>query len=102
MSVTHKIGPLLLCDVRGLRKDPTYSDRVTGDSVTSVSKKLLDELEAKGITHLEDREYRGCGGKVSVYASFAEGELMFAEFDDSDSFLGQASPSGWPTAMLRG
>ncbi|GAA3527520.1 hypothetical protein AFL01nite_03530 [Aeromicrobium flavum] len=40
-------------------------------------------LQEQGVTELEDREYRACGGKITVFASFANGELMGAE-DDSD------------------
>src|SRR5690606_4577235 len=43
---------------------------------------LLVNLEESGVTELEDRIHRGCGGEVSVYATFANGELMFAETDD--------------------
>lgn len=41
-------------------------------------------LQAKGVTVLEDRTYRGCGRQdIDVYATFANGELIMAE-DDSE------------------
>lgn len=64
-------------------------------------KAMLDDLQTKGVTTLEDREYRGCGAKKSVYASFAEGELMFAESDESGISLGLSATSAAVPSPLR-
>lgn len=47
-------------------------------------------LQAKGVTQLEDRIYRGCGKQdIDAYATFANGELLSAE-DDAE-FMGMSA-----------
>lgn len=58
----------------------------------------IDALEARGVTTLEDRMYRGCSKNMEVSTSFANGELMRAGSDEG-FFLGmQSALSAQPLA----